>query len=339
MMFWIPKCTRFGQANATTIFKRKKVPYQANIQKSSNSYSHATVAIVSYNFAVGQMDCAYKANSIDILKFQRNFYRDEKLEQRVVQGIGGNSKDLLSELVHRSKTSVLSLRPEKDADELCAFLISNYGPALVSRFTTDPFFTSKMLEVPPAKVENCIHQFDLVDGNDHHQFVWLGTSTRKESSVFRNIEEANGFASTTPFGFCFGSISRFACRVLARWNGVPQEFVPGLQSATVSDRATGHGLHAMIVIGHRFEMNGSGQKKYWFLLQNTWKQMPLLEVSAKYLLTHLDVLKGELVFLAGNLHTLPTALHVCHNLWQETSFDDGGEEAEELDVTQLETEK
>lgn len=95
----------------------------------------------------------------------------------------------------------------------------------------------------------------------------------------------------------------------------------------------------MIVIGHRFEMNGSGQEKYWFLLQNTWKQMPLLEVSAKYLLTHLDVLKGELVFLAGNLRTLPTALRVCHNLWQKTSIDDGEEEVEELDVTQLETEK
>lgn len=85
-------------------------------------------------------------------------------------------------------------------------------------------------------------------------------------------------------------------------------------------------------IGHCFEMDDSLQKKYWFLLQNTWKTMPLLEVSAEYLLHHLARIDGQLVFVVGELEAIPTALGISHSLYVEDSFDDGGEEEEEEEV-------
>ena len=93
----------------------------------------------------------------------------------------------------------------------------------------------------------------------------------------------------------------------------------------------------MIAIGHRFETDDSGKEKYWFLLQNTWKKMPLIEMSAKYLVDHLDPY-GGLLFYTNKLSSMPT-FKFCGGLIQETSFDDGGEEDEEMmddDDSQLE---
>ena len=103
------------------------------------------------------------------------------------------------------------------------------------------------------------------------------------------------------------------------------------------------GLHTMVAIGHRFTTVISGQKKYWFLLQNTWKQMPLIEVSAEYLMEHLkhpSGVNGELLWLHGDLSNIPTTLSFCGGLFQEAAFDDGGEDYdEEMDDRQLEGKK
>ena len=57
------------------------------------------------------------------------------------------------------------------------------------------------------------------------------------------------------------------------------------------------GLHAMILIGCRKEKSG----KLWFLIQNTWKELPLFEASESYLAQHLSN-NGKIVFLAGQIH-------------------------------------
>ena len=73
-----------NQANVTTIFKEKEIAFKANIQNSDLCYSHAAVGVLDYNFALGQTLSSYVAVSIDIPKFQRHFYRGDKLEERVV---------------------------------------------------------------------------------------------------------------------------------------------------------------------------------------------------------------------------------------------------------------
>jgi hypothetical protein len=69
-----------------------------------------------------------------------------------------------------------------------------------------------------------------------------------------------------------------------------------------------------------------GENKYWFLLQNSWKQMPLLEVSGEYLMKNLKPNLGSLVYIEGDLSQAPNTVEMCEALVSESSFYDGGDE-------------
>ena len=88
-------------------------------------------------------------------------------------------------------------------------------------------------------------------------------------------------------------------------------------------------------------LDDSGKEKYLVLLQNRWKKMSLIRMSAKYLVDHLDRY-GALLFYTDKLSSMPTSFNFCGGLIQEGSFDDDGEEDEnvmDVDDSQFEEAK
>jgi len=85
----------------------------------------------------------------------------------------------------------------------------------------------------------------------------------------------------------------------------------------------------MVLLGYRIEDVSERVKKTWYLLQNTWKTMPLLEVSAKHLQHNFNQSEGKLIFILGEIHETPKAVDICGVLFLEASFNDGGEEAKD----------
>jgi hypothetical protein len=89
-----------------------------------------------------------------------------------------------------------------------------------------------------------------------------------------------------------------------------------------NDGADGEDLgnHSMVIVGYRKEVQGT-HEKYWFLIQNSWENMCLAEVSAAYLTKHV---KGEYIFISKPLENTPQ-LHFVEGLVIECTFPDGGD--------------
>lgn len=318
------------QENAKSIMSGKRFPYVSHFQSSKNCYVHAASATVGYKVAFGQKESNLKVASVDVPRLIRHSYHDAKLKGRVIDDKGGSSASLLRDLIHESgcRLGQLTVPAFGKRVERVACDIDEYGPALVRRFTVDAFFRSKRNETAGNEDsdEIFIHQFDRVHGKDAHKFLSLGKSTEEELQTVKQIEEANLLPAEAG---CTDTGNIPSIVALASTETTESSSQGFLDQVEDDEEETKDGLHAMVVIGYRFEMGDSGQKKYWFLLQNTWKKMPLLEVSAEYLSHHLSSVDGQLVFVEGELKAIPTTLGISRSLYVETSFDDGGEEEEE----------
>lgn len=168
------------------------------------------------------------------------------------------------------------------------------------------------------------HQFDVKGEDDHFEWYTLCGAHDNNLHVIRQIEEKNGNdVACDDAPNISASTSTDTTESSSR----------GFSEQGEDDEETNHSLHAMVLVGFRHDK--LKKDKYWFLVQNTWKKMPLLELLVKYVAKHLNV-HGELNFIGGNLKELPTSIGRCHSLYLEASFDDGGELEEEEDDGLLE---
>jgi hypothetical protein len=72
-----------------------------------------------------------------------------------------------------------------------------------------------------------------------------------------------------------------------------------------------HRSHAMVLIGYRKEQRTNDRDKIWFLVQNTWDGLQLIEMSAAYLYKHIDQETGGISFINEHLPELPNRVHRC----------------------------
>jgi len=311
---------------AKTAFRRKKIPYVARLQASSkNSFVHGSSGTVGYKIALGQERDDYKAVSVDVPKLLRHGLHGQDLERCVVQNKGGKSKAFLKQLIAGSGATLLPLTIGTDSRiEMAASELDIYGPALVSRFRVDDSFRTKKDLSPPENQDGSvfIHQFDRIGGRDLHRFVSLGKETQQETDILAEILSANNSETT--------SSNSDSTSVPGMTNSTSTDTTGSMRSGfhdagDDEDDETHDGLHAMVMIGCREESRLTGGTKYWFLIQNTWAKMPLLEVSGEYLQHNLNQRDGELVFINGELSEPPSAVDLCEGLFLEASYEDGGE--------------
>jgi len=317
------------QEGAVTIFDGKNMPVALRAQATKNCYQHAVGGTVGYKIAFGKGDNDHKVHTVDVAKFVRHSYDAGKLKRRVLENKGGKSQKLLEKMVVGTGlqigNTICSLR-------YAAENVTEYGPALVSRFSTDLLFKAHHGDYVNENGTFRIHQFDQENERDTHKFFELGHATPEEREFVRKMEETNKKpeedAASDPV---FHTISQSYSSESNKEGG----------TETNSDLEGAGGLHAMILIGYRKEPNSG---KMWFLIQNTWTKLPVFEASESYLAHHLkrrnELLEdGKLVFLYGTLQenaTLPVveSQGLClesNDSDDVAEVDEDDEEAEEED--------
>lgn len=312
------------QKGAVTIFDEKSMPVALRCQASSNCYQHATGGTVGYKVAFDKDDNENIVYTVDVPKFMRRYYDDNKLMKRILENKGGKSQVLLSKMIENSGLQVGSTIAADDILAGVGFVtrcITKKGPALVSRFCTDEFF--KELRggyVDPKDDSFRIHQFDRVDDKDTHHFLRLGVMSRAAQNTRDTMESKNkkkegegNSDSLVPTVSQSRSFDSHAGDTEAVTSG--------------EDLEVAEGLHSMILIGYRKD----AANKVWFLIQNTWKTLPIFEASVSFLAHRLEQRNGKLVFMQGTFRDDSSNKLTSQGLCLESTIDDDVAESDESD--------
>ena len=284
---------RYGQEKgASTVFEGKQMPVAARTQSTKNCYQHATLGALGYKIAFDKGDNEHMVHTVDVAKAMRHHYDDDKLEKRILHNKGGQSQTLLTRMVKGTGLEIGDVLKPKRLKKAPKYLKEN-GPALVSRFSTDKFFKEKKGGYKCSDGTYRLVQFDRNEDKDTHTFLKLGELTPTEEDILRTMERKNKKEEPPlPASPLIHMVSKsFSTEDTT---GDEEEMEPDcvLEGAG--------GLHAMILIGARVE-DDTG--KNWFLIQNTWKSLPVFEASEFYLAHHLKQSSpsGNIVFLDGVL--------------------------------------
>jgi hypothetical protein len=319
---------------AETVFGRDMpcngMPFVCRIQHSGNCYMQAAFALVGYRV----MSCP--GMSIDMAWFVRRLPH-EKLRSRVVEDQGGSSKEFLFSLV--DDALVRSLGRDVSRLRKARILINQLkasGPCLLCRFATGKHFQTDKAFSEMNTTSSAIRQFDI--GEDTNAWLSIGTPTPPDVQTVEDLqacyhsaddESAHQLASVS-YDSDVGSASGSDIEIERDINdsnechGTYQE-KPGKRPRTETQEEEVDDLHAMLIIGFRVQDEGGDKEKIWFLLQNSWEDMPLVEVSAAYLSYHIEKKHGGYAFITEPLQAFPQGYQITQGLVQESHFMDGGD--------------
>jgi len=309
-----------------TIFDDRNMPVSMRTQATKNCYQHATGGTVGYKIAFDKGNNDHMVHTVDVPKFMRRYYDERKLKKRVLENKGGKSQGLMKSMVDGTGLKLGStLDPDdvQDRPHTVIEMVSEKGPALISRFRTDHLFKSQKTGYSSPGGSYRIHQFDRVNNKDTHDFFDLGRLTHEAKSILTAMETRNkklqeeGNSSLIVPGVSLSSDSHES-----------HESGTTVESEAVFEGAAG--LHAMILIGYRKEASG----KTWYLVQNTWKFMPVFEASPTFLAHRLkhDSGNGSLVFLTGKFQGGSNKLEQINcGLCLESTCDDDMAEGDDID--------
>jgi hypothetical protein len=340
-------------SRCTTIFRGGIIPYIQCLQASDQPcYIAAPITLMNYLL----MDATASAPTghvvgpvVDVRRYIRHRYSNEGLlEGRVVANAGGSSISVLHDLVGSSSDEdfefvgfVRACRSDDDDDEdrarvvrevswYVVRLLTRYGAALVSRFDMTAIRQLRRDNPDPADASSVVYMpsFDVVGGEDAIRYTQLGMYNddpniravvdgfeRSANEEDPGANDVDGDESNNVAGASASSAST-----------LPSQPVVVVVPAVVHEGATTQppAYHAMVLIGSRFDKK-KAKKKHWFLLQNSWRSLPLLEVSDAFLARHLE---GRLVFVRRTIAAAdlgPGLLSPHGRLYQECGFDDGGD--------------
>jgi hypothetical protein len=250
---------------------------------------------------------------VDTNRYTRHWFEkdDDMLTNRVLHDEGGSSREVLRDLVGTDRNFESFFLPKSNPamratfSQFVADALLQHGPALVESVDMT---TIRQLLLEHEELEDesedadviRLPMFDVRDGDGSLAYRELGKSRESEAieKTLAGLEKANG-----------GSV---ICRNLSnnirrRSSSSSSSEADDRGSQSSSSRRGGGDfsrprrwgpspLHAMVLVGFRHDP--AVDDKHWFLLQNSWKGLPLLEVSSAFLAKQL---RGSLIFVMGNV--------------------------------------
>jgi hypothetical protein len=334
---------RYGALeDSFTVFEDRTVPLVLKLQASDTCFLSASTTTLGYN-AGSQVARAGNAGSdvvigttLDAAQYVRHRMSNDMLEQLVVKNQGGSSLGVLMDVVGSAnivcvpfnKASLPGKPPlERSSRNLITYL-RYYGAGLVSNFDVSSLvtlWTDYQNSGGVQRGEEATHLVTLdrvVEEGETLNILTtrdLGETTQDESKYINSVAHANQPQSD------------------AKRSPEPLTVVKGSRAGQVARRAMQNTkdentespmYHAMVLVGYRCEIvtagNGSDAKKYWFLLQNSWEPLPLLEVSASFFARfHDPVRQGMTHFVADFLE--PADVSMLHGVKFECNADDSGD--------------
>jgi hypothetical protein len=341
-------------AGVHTIFGENNLfPFIMVLQKSKNCFINAPITQVNYmvtlnsihetgkpavaDFSESEAKGIATVEPVDASRYIRHRFSNDDLEGRVVGNEGGSSKSVLQDLLGDGDNRDFEEYkiPAKDrgrreaVSRIVVEALKKYGPALLPCFNMTSILALRRRHPEPSgSTLVYMPSFDVVqDEADALTYNAVGAcegddaATRATKIAF--FEEVNGTseASTLLSPASSGNTEHDEPRPPAiaspsSSNSQVQSEGDDAEEAAVVPAA----YHAMVVIGSRFD-----GIKHWFLIQNSWRTMPLLEMSDEFLAKY----QGEpLVFVTRNVSavSLRTVLSSRSCVFYECSLgDDGGD--------------
>jgi hypothetical protein len=296
--------------NVTPIFGDtldKVFPLMVRSQKSSGHCClHAVLAVWAYKSHFDRYVSSlerYRASTLDSNKVVMRSFNEEMLYTLIVQDKGGNSQELLQDLLYNQGLGYFAASWITGSDPECVIiedLLKVSGPALISGFPvepSDPFHA----HVSDKFVADEILQFDVsaTENNSKQEtsrYIKIADESHTIALAFERICDANkdpdqnGNADTNEDADPKLSTTNDDRRL----EQAESDDSEGKPAGAVSSTAGTSGTHAMVLIGCRRDETG----KMWFLIQNTWRCMVLFEVSAEYL-AHRLTRRSKITFICG----------------------------------------
>jgi hypothetical protein len=312
-----PADPRAAGGGGSTILHRgsRRMPYLQLHQGSHTCYLASAFLLVKYNVNLSKLPSqgddatadesakSFKAEHLDTNRYIRHRFDNDMLKRRVVDDVGGSSKTVLKELVGSGHEleSVQFPKTRRPAilaatSQIVAELLPLHGPALVPCFSMTKVrqLLDESLEEEGDEGVIRLPAFDFHRGVGTLAYRELGKygESQEFETILNGFESANGGSAHSEDGSVVRNLNH---------NRRSQSPVPprGGDSEAVpppSERAGGPSSHAMVLIGCRRDPAVKG--KSWFLLQNPWKGLPLLEVSQAFMAQEMT---GKLEFVMGDV--------------------------------------
>lgn len=303
-----PVSTIFCQNSKNNIF-----PYIMILQESKACYITASATLVNYKVAMSKIPETGKTAAteefseaeakeiatvepVDTSRYIRHRFSNDDLERRVVGNEGGSSRLVLQDLLGYgdNKGFIEYKIPDCDTAEHEAVsrqvveALNKYGPALLPCFDMTSILSLR------GSNQDRVHKtvvymptFDVkkgVDGNEVDALEYKrigfyedeGAEARatkidffEDVNATRGTNKENSLASS-------GSNELDDSQPQAIASSSSSNSLVQSENEEAAEIPAAH--HAMVVIGSRFD----GMKN-WFLVQNSWRTMPLLEMSDAFL--------------------------------------------------------
>jgi hypothetical protein len=338
-------------SRCATIFRGGIIPYLQCLQASDYScYIAAPITLVNYlvRDATASAPTGHVVGPVvDVRRYIRHrFSNEDLLEGRGVANAGGSSISVLHDLVGSSTDEdfefvgfVRACRSDDDDDDddedrarvvrevsrYVVKLLTNHRAALVSRFDMNAIRQLRRDNPDPADASSVVYMpsFDVVGGEDAVRYTQLGMYNDDPNirAVIAGFERSANKEDPGANDVDGDESNNVAGASASSASALPSQPVVVVVPTVVDEGATIQppAYHAMVLIGSRFD-----DKKHWFLLQNSWRSLPLLEVSDAFMARHLD---GRLVFVHRKITAadLGSVMSPHGRLHQECGFDDGGD--------------
>jgi hypothetical protein len=343
---------RYGAPeNSFTIFQDRTIPLVLKLQASTTCFLAATTTALGYragsHHGAGAGNAgggAVIGTSLDAAQYVRHRMSNDMLEQLVVKNEGGSSLGVLTDVVGDSNIVCVAFnkasrpgRPplERSSQDLLTNL-RDYGAGLVSNFDVSSLvslWTDYRQSGGVQRGEEASHLVTLdrvVEAGETLNVLTtrnLGETTQDELKYIISVAQANqGLEDGGAYGD--EDAKRKAKRTkTAKGSRAGQVERRSIQN--VEDESMEHPMyHAMVLVGYRCETvtadDGSDATTFWFLLQNSWETLPLLEVSASfYARFHAPKAQGMTHFVVDLRDS--DDRNLLHGVKFECNIDDGGD--------------
>jgi hypothetical protein len=347
------KALRYGALeNSFTIFMDRTIPLVLKLQASTTCFLAATTTALGYRAGPHHGARAGNAGgggaaigtSLDAAQYVRHRMSNDMLEQLVVKNEGGSSLGVLTDVVGDANIVCVAFnkasrpgRPplERSSQDLITNL-GDYGAGLVSNFDVSSLvslWTDYQQSWGVDRDEEATHLVTLdrvVEAGESLNILTtrdLGEITQDELKYINSVAQANqGLEDSGTYGDedAKRKPKRPKTAQVSRAGEVAHRTIQN-----VEDESTDSPMyHAMVLVGYRCETvtsdDGSDATTFWFLLQNSWESLPLLEVSASFFARfHAPKAQGMTHFVVHFRE--PDDRNLLHGVKFECNIDDGGD--------------
>jgi hypothetical protein len=321
-----------AQPNTASFLKKREIGYVAHRQTSIDCYMLASGRHLGYEYCIDNYDdrvamgndAHLETITVDLAKLIRHHLHGDALKKRARDNKGGSPQEILESLIEGCDDLMIEticLRKASALNDIAKTLPNH--PILIQHFITNNHFRrARKLQCSRGQIVR--FDIDPETGEDTSEIITLSDPAPGEREFIQRVATANGISLPDNDAPSLEPVSSDSD------SGSEREHQ--LDDGDDRDDAKKEGSHSLLMISNRYELQACGERKDWYLIQNSWKDLQLFEASRAYLIKHLSRGKSmvPLIHLDGpGRCVLPETIMAHCSVFVSSDYDDGGDEMEE----------